>query len=70
MQLLFERCGVAMLDMGYPSNQDTFGSVVDETPMILFRKPNVERKMFPRPNTQKAYIKVLLFKIFCNLQDF
>merc|ERR1719383_167745 len=58
MQLLFERCGVAMLDMGYPSNQDTFGSVVDETPMILFRKPNVERKMFLRPKTQKAYIKV------------
>ena len=61
MQLLFERCGVSMLDMGYPSNQDTFGSVVSETPMILFRKPNAERQMFSKPNVESLYIQVSFF---------
>ena len=44
--LFYERCGVALLDMAYPSNHYTFGAVVDETPMILFRKPNAQHQMF------------------------
>ena len=44
--LFYERCGVALLDMAYPSNHYTFGAVVEETPMILFRKPNAQHQMF------------------------
>ena len=28
-----------VLDLGYPSNHYTFGPVVEETPIIIFRKP-------------------------------
>ena len=45
-QLFFERCGVAFLDMAYPSNHYTFRPVIDQTPMILFRKPNAQHQMF------------------------
>ena len=37
---------MALLDMAYPSNHYTFGAVVEETPMILFRKPNAQHQMF------------------------
>ena len=45
-ELFYERCGVAVLDLAYPSNHFTFGPVIEDTPMILFRKPNALHQMF------------------------
>ena len=41
----YERCGVGMLDLGYPSNFDTFGELVS-TPGIILKLPNTVHKMF------------------------
>ena len=44
--MYYERCGVGVLDLGYPSNHFTFGEVVEDTPMIIFRKPYAMHQMF------------------------
>jgi len=46
VELYYERCGVGVLDLGYPSNHFTFGEVVEDTPMIIFRKPYAMHQMF------------------------
>ena len=46
VELYYERCGVGVLDLGYPSNHFTFGEVVEDTPMIIFRKPYAIHQMF------------------------
>ena len=41
----FLQPSVRMLDLGYPSNFDTFGELVS-TPGIIFKNPNTIHKMF------------------------
>jgi len=42
----FKRVGVAVLDLGYPSNFATFGDLFDESPALLLKHPNRVHKMF------------------------
>lgn len=35
----YERCGVATIDLAYPSNRFMFGYMIDDTPMLFVKKP-------------------------------
>jgi hypothetical protein len=45
-EYFYERCGVAILDLGYPSNFETFSPLISNLPGIIFKKPNTIHKMF------------------------
>jgi len=41
-KLFYERCGVATVDMSFPSNELMFGGFldqIDEYPVIIFKEP-------------------------------
>ena len=42
----FQRCGVAILDVGYPSNFATFGDLVEEVPALIIKNPKQIHKLF------------------------
>lgn len=48
-EYFYERCGVSMLDLAYPSNYDTFGGLVN-TPGVILKHPNTVHKMFHHDN--------------------
>ena len=50
---LNERCGVATLDFGYPSNRDAFGALYSKSPTILVRHPAKYTQMFDIPFLQR-----------------
>jgi len=45
-KVFYERCGVATLDLSYPSNSATFGKIVSATPSVIVRFPDHPHKMF------------------------
>ena len=45
-KVFYERCGVATLDLSYPSNSATFGKIVSATPSVIIRFPDHPHKMF------------------------
>ena len=44
--MFYERCGVGLLDIGYPSNKATFGKIVDSTPTVIMRFAEHHHEMF------------------------
>ena len=44
--VFYERCGVGLLDLGYPSNYATFGKIVESTPTVIMRFADHHHEMF------------------------
>ena len=59
-ETFYERCGVGLLDLGYPSNRATFGKLVHSTPSLLMRLPGMHHKMFKSEdlNHEKHHISI------------
>ena len=54
----YKRVGVAVLDLGYPSNFATFGDLFDELPALIIKHPNRVHKMFHHEDIHAGVVHI------------
>lgn len=55
-EYFYERCGVGLLDMAYPSNKATFGYLIEDLPMLLVKHSGRDKHILEKHLERGSFI--------------